>query len=179
MPNCDILREGTRAGQLSWSRDGLYWRFDADLASYQAVLRLEAQDAAGARLTLGTPAPAGASMRLRRRFSATGLRSLGFSPEGPLTARLLPPRDAEGTHAPAPLEPVSHPEAHFPAPLAPESRAGVPMGVPEAPLFRRAGPEALVEPFVPGRPLSLAAWFRELDVETDGSAVFLVLSSRN
>ena len=177
MPNCDILREGARAGQLSWSRDGLYWRFDADLAPYQAVLRLEAQDAAGARLTLGTPAPAGASMRLRRRISATELRSLGFSPEGPLTARLLPPQDVTEAHSPAPWEPVSHPEAQFPAPSAPGTRAGVPMGVPEAPLFRRTAPEALVEPFKPGRPLSLAAWFRELDVETEGNTVYLVLSS--
>lgn len=99
--------------------------------------------------------PQGDAFRLRRRISATELARMGFSPEGGMTACLLP----------------------APPGAAPEAPAEVPAGPaasPETALVLQASGAA--EPFVPGRPLSLAAWYRDLTVVRDGARICVLLS---
>ena len=148
MSEYPVKLEDRAVGRLFWVRDGLYRRYDAVLDAGIGVRRLALYDAQGCRCPLGIPVPEGGTLRLRGRVSETQLGHAGFSPEDPLTAR---------------LEPLN----------ASPASVGTVCG--SLSVSYRASPPALLEPFDPKAPVSLAAWFARLRVETTEGRRFLVL----
>ncbi len=162
MHDCIVLYAKKAAGRLFWYPDGLYWQFDAVLSAYDGLRRLTVEDESGNRLSLGIPQPEGSRMRLARRVSETQLRHAGFRPDALRTAELLPAYDSA-----CPVQPADRP-ADAEAPSCPDGTA-------VGRIVCRESPPALLEPFEPGQPLSLAAWYRLLTVETQGDGRFAVL----
>ena len=162
MRDCTVYLDGEAAGRLFRYQDGLYWQFDAVLTAYDGLRRLIAADEAGNRLSLGIPLPEGGRMRLRRRISGTQLRYAGFHPDALQDAELLPASD--GT---SPTQPKCVSDAG--------EASTCPDGTAAGRIVCRESPPALLEPFETGKPLSLAAWYRSLTLETQGNSRFAVL----
>ena len=162
MRDCTVYLDGEAAGRLFWYPDGLYRQFDAVLTAYDGLRRLIAADEAGNRLSLGIPQPEGNRMRLRRRISATQLAHLGFRPDALRTAELLPVSESLSLTQPKGVSDAGE-------------ASDCPDGTAAGRIVCRESPPALLEPFEMGQPLSLAAWYRSLTVETQGDRRFAVL----
>lgn len=171
MRECAIMNRDTRVGTLTWTREGLYWHFDAILDPYAGLRRLEVADSAGHTLRLGIPAPEGRRMRLRRIISGTQLLWESFRLDGALSATLLPYSPESSVKSPASFPP----EDVRPVPDTILREYPSLADCPTRGLYYRSSPRSLIEPFEPGKPLALAPWYPQLRMEMIGGRRCLVL----